>query len=500
MQRRFLTIWFRYLKTDWHCRRQPELTGKPFVLTSPDHGRMIITATNADAQTQGIYIGMALADARALHPALQVKDDKPELAARLLKGIGEWCIRFTPIVCIDLPDSLVLDVTGCTHLWGSETKYLTDIYKRFKKFGYYIKMAIADTIGTSWAIAHYSADKIIIESGHQSEVLLSLPPAALRLEAATVERLEKLGLRQITSFMNMPRTALRRRFGKELLQRLDKALGKEEEFVQPIQSIEEYNERLPCLEPIVTAKGIEIALQRLLDELCNRLKSEGKGLRVASFKGYRMDGKIEKIDIGTNRPSNNTMHLFKLFEIKIDSLEPALGIELFTLEASKVEDVTPTQEKLWDEAAGLDDIGLSELLDRIEGKIGKNQIHRYVPYEHYWPERSFKPATSINEKTGTQWKVNKLRPLQLLSSPVAIEVTAPIPDYPPMLFRYKGKIHKILKADGPERIEQEWWLQEGKHRDYYSVEDEEGNRYWLFRSGHYDADKSYQWFLHGFFA
>jgi protein ImuB len=500
MQKRFITIWFRYLKTDWHCRRQPELAGTPFILASPDHGRIVVTSANANAQTQGIDIGMALADARAILPTLQVKDDKPELAPKLLKGIAEWCIRFTPSVSIDMPDSLVLDITGCTHLWGSEKQYLAAIYKRLNYFGYHVKAAIADTIGTSWAIAHFGSDKMIIESDHQTPALFPLPPAALRLKAATVERLEKLGLRRIGAFINMPKTALRRRFGTDLLQRLDQALGKEEEFVQSLQTIEDYHERLPCLEPIVTAKGIEIALQRLLEELCNRLKCEAKGLRFASFKGYRVDGKIERIEIGTNRPSNNTIHLFKLFEIKIDSIEPAPGIELFTLEASKVEDVIPTQEKLWDDAAGLDDIGLSELLDRIGGKIGANQIHRYVPDEHYWPERSFKPATSINEKTATQWKVNKPRPLQLLANPVAIEVTAPIPDYPPMLFRYRGKIHKILKADGPERIEQEWWLQEGKHRDYYSVEDEQGNRYWLFRSGHYDADKTYQWFLHGFFA
>ena len=99
----------------------------------------------------------------------------------------------------------------------------------------------------------------------------------------------------------------------------------------------------------------------------------------------------------------------------------------------------------------------------------------------------------------TTWRVNARRPLQLVPSPEPIEVTAPIPDYPPMLFRYKGKLHKVLKADGPERIEQEWWLQQGQHRDYYCVEDEEGKRYWIFRLGHYD-DKSFQWFLHGYYA
>ena len=148
----------------------------------------------------------------------------------------------------------------------------------------------------------------------------------------------------------------------------------------------------------------------------------------------------------------------------------------------------------------MDAINLSELLDRIGGKVGAASIHRYVPDEHYWPERSFKLASSINEPLQTTWKTGKPRPLQLLSKPELIDVTAPVPDYPPMLFRYKGILHRIIKADGPERIEQEWWLQQGQHRDYYGVEDEAGQRYWLFRLGHYDVAKSYQWFMHGFFA
>ena len=191
-------------------------------------------------------------------------------------------------------------------------------------------------------------------------------------------------------------------------------------------------------------------------------------------------------------------HLFKLFEIKLSTIEPALGIELFVLEAPKVEDHFPLQEKLWEGSGGLEDERLSELLDRLSSKTGV-QATRYLPDEHYWPERSLKPASSLIEKLTTEWRKDKLRPLQLLAIPERIEVTAPIPDYPPMLFQHKGKLHRIIKADGPERIEQEWWLQQGQHRDYYRVEDESGNRYWLFRLGHYD-DKKFQWFIHGFFA
>jgi protein ImuB len=451
---------------------------------------------------------MVVADARVIVPSLQVIDDKPDLPEKLLTRIAEWCIRFTPFVSLDLPDGLILDVTGCSHLWGGDKSYLKEIVQRLSDRGYHVRAAIADTIGAAWAISRYGKNTPVIESNQQSSAILSLPPESLRLDIDTIERLHKLGLKQIKDFIAMPRPSLRRRFGQQLIQRINQALGYEEEIIQPVQPPEPYHERLPCLEPIVTATGIEIALQRLLDCLCHRLKNEGKGLRSAILKCYRVDGKTQKIEIGTHRPSYNVKHLFKLFEIKISSIEQGLGIELFVLEAPKVEDHSPAQEKMWNNNFDLEHEGLSELLDRLSGKFGATLIRRYLPDEHYWPERSVKPATTLNEELTTDWKTDRPRPLQLLSRPEPIEVTAPIPDYPPMNFRYKEKLHKIIKADGPERIEQEWWIQEGQHRDYYYVEDETGCRYWLFRSGHYcpplgpstEGVRGGQWFIHGFFA
>ena len=119
----------------------------------------------------------------------------------------------------------MLDVTGCTHLWGGEKQYLTAMIKRLKDGGYHIRAAIADTIGSAWAIAHYGQDEGIIETGRQAAALLSLPPSALRLEAETIERLEKLGLRQIRNFISMPPNALRRRFGQHFLKRLNRLWG-----------------------------------------------------------------------------------------------------------------------------------------------------------------------------------------------------------------------------------------------------------------------------------
>jgi protein ImuB len=460
---------------------------------------MIITSTNAAAESNGINTGMVLADARAVVPEIEVRDDQPDLSEKLLKRLAEWCIRFTPVVAVDLPDGLILDASGCTHLWGGDTGYVFNIIKKLQGRGYDIRIAMADTIAAAWGIARFGKETLITSEENHIEALMNLPAEALRLEQQTIESLHKLGLHKVRQFIKMPRSSLRRRFGAHFISRLDMALGQEIETIQPVQPIEPYQERLPCLEPIVTSTGIEIALHQLLEALCHRLMQEQKGLRSAFFKCYRMDGRIERIGIVTSRPTYSVKHLFKLFEIKIQTIEPALGIELFVLEAPKVEDYFPQQNKMWERSGGLEDIRLSELLDRLTNKVGLQTIHRYLPDEHYWPERSIKPTTSLEEKPITVWRADKLRPLHLLLNPEPVEVSAPIPDYPPMLFRYKGKVHMVAKADGPERIEQEWWLHPGQHRDYYRVEDENGHRYWLFRLGHYD-EKTFNWFLHGFFA
>lgn len=495
---RFLSIWFRYLTTDWQTLRRPELAEVPFAFAIPERGRKVITALNALAEDEGISPGMAVADARALVPGLEVLDERPGRNAKLLKGLGEWCIRYSPLVAVDLPNGLILDISGCAHLWGGEAGYLKEIVSRLKSKGYQVKAAIADTMGTAWAVARFGTAGHIVASGKSAEALMSLPAAALRLEPAVLQRLNKLGLHKIQSFISMPGSALRRRFGEALLLRLRQALGQELEYLQPLQVPEPYQERLPCLEPIRTATGIEIAIRRLLEVLCERLQKEGKGMRTAILKCYRVDGKLCQVEIGTNRASNHVEHLYKLFALKISGIRPGLGIELFTLDASMIEEAPLVQEALWAGSPGLEDQELAELLDRLAVKIGGNKIHRYLPAEHYWPERSIQQASSLTEKPATHWRTDRPRPTLLLSRPAHIEVTAPVPDYPPMSFRYQGKVHYIRKADGPERIEREWWLDQGEHRDYYQVEDDAGHRYWLFRSGHYGDDP--QWFIHGFFA
>lgn len=499
MKNRFVSIWLPYLLTDYFSLKNAGLRTVSFVVTKPVKGRVIIVAVNKVAEGKGIYPGMVLADARTIDPALQMKDEKEGMEYKILRRLAEWCIRFSPVAAVDSPGGVLIDASGCTQLWGTDEKYVTDITHRIQAHGFFAKVAIADTIGAAWSIARFSNTRVV-ESNKHIHAICSLPPECLRIESETTERLHKLGLHEVNDLLSIPPSALRRRFGPALLQRINQAVGIGEEYLQPVFPPQPFVDRLPCPEPIVTRPGIEIALEQLLATVCQQLIAEGRGARELFFKCLRVDNKMLAISIATHAPSVNARHLFKLFSIKLDTLEPGLGIELFILEASKTDEHKPKQEKLWNQAAGFNDHRIAELIDRIAGRIGDASVSRYLPAEHYWPEHALKRSGSLNQIPESRWRTDKMRPVRLLKKPEPIEVTAPIPDYPPMMFRYRQQLHKVMRADGPERIEQEWWRQDGQHRDYYAVQDENGNRYWLFRSGHYDAEKTYSWFIHGFFA
>ncbi|RFZ90071.1 DNA polymerase Y family protein [Mucilaginibacter conchicola] len=500
MPKRFASIWFRHLLTDQKAIREPALKGKAYVFAEPDHGRLLIIAANEEARNFGAIEGMTVADARIVAPDLIVFDAKPGRNIKLLKGLAEWFLRYTPLVQLDPPDGLLLDITGCAHLKGGETAYLKEIVSRLRKIGYDIRPGIADTIGSAWGVARFATAGLIVKEGDHRNALMPLPPSALRLPFDLLIKLRNLGLTRISGFIHMPKSVLRRRFGKDMVLRLQQALGQEPEYLFPIREPVPYHERLVCLDPVRTRPAIEIGLNRLLEDLCKRLYSEGLGIRSAMLSWYRIDGKNGSITIGTNHASNRTQHLFKLFFIKLDNVAPGMGIELFLLDAIHTEPVSDKQSQLWSSRGGAETEEVAELLDRVAGRIGAAQIHRYLPGEHYWPERTAEQHADLRKAPESEWRTDKPRPMQLLDRPEPIEAMALTPDYPPKLFIWRGQQHVIVGADGPERIEREWWLDPGEHRDYYVAEDESGRRYWLFRSGHYSAENNQHWYLHGFFA
>lgn len=499
MPKRFVSIWFKYLLTDREAIRQKSLQEVPVAFTEPDHGRMLVISMNAHAEHCGVRPGMAAADARVIAPGIQLFDSKPGRNIKFLKGLAEWCLRYTPLVTVDPPDGLLLDVTGCTHLKGGETEFLKDLTSRLHQLGYTVRPGMADTIGCAWAVARCAETGLIVPPGGQRNALMPLPPASLRLATELLVKLNQLGFYQVGSFIHFPKSVLKRRFGPNMVLRLYQALGQEAEFLLPLKEPVPYSERIALLEPIRTRPAIENAVHQVIDQLCKRLYGEGLGLRSAVLTYYRIDGKSFQLSIGTNHPSQRTDHIFKLFALQFDQVAPALGIELFILDATQTEPANDKQSLLWNGKPAADSEQVAELLDNVGARVGNVNIHRYLPEERYWPERAAKTTTDVAELPAGEWPEDMIRPVQLLKPPEPIEAMALTPDYAPRQFVYRGQRHIIVNADGPERISHEWWEEDGGYRDYYVAEDEEGMRYWLYGTAADLPGQTRRWFIHGYF-
>jgi protein ImuB len=499
MPKRFVSIWFKYLLTDREAIRLKSLRDLPVAFTEPDHGRMLVMTINKHAEHHGVKVGMAAADARVIAPGIHLFETKPGRNVKLLKGLAEWCLRYTPLVMVDPPDGLLLDVTGCTHLKGGETEFLKDMVSRLRGLGYTVRPGMADTIGCAWAVARCAESGLVVPAGGQRNALMALPPASLRLGFDLLIKLHELGFYQVGSFIHLPKSVLKRRFGGNMVLRLYQALGQEVEFLLPLKEPVPYSERVVLLEPIRTREVIESTVHALIDQLCKRLYGEGLGLRSATLTYCRIDGKSGQLMIGTNHSSQRTDHIFKLFALQFDQVAPGLGIEAFILDAPKTEPASDKQNLLWNGKPAADSEEVAEMLDNVGARVGKDQIHRYLPQERHWPERAAGNTTDLTQSPESAWPEDRVRPVQLLEPPEAIEAMALTPDYAPRQFVYRNQRHIIVNADGPERISHEWWIEDGGYRDYYVAEDEEGMRYWLFGMPNDNTSQTRRWFIHGYF-
>ncbi len=461
-------------------------------------------------------VGLALAQARAMHPTLTAVPEDQAADACLLDAIADRCQRYTPLVAADPPDGILLDIGGCAHLFGGEEKLRDDLLARVTGAGFSARAAIAATIGAASAAARFG-DAAITASGGERDLLSPLPLAALRLPGETVAALARVGLKRIGDILGLPRAPLAARFGADLLRQLDRALAHEDEPLTPRLPVAPFVAEKSFHEPIAREEDVLATVERLAARLKTTLAARGAGARRLELALFRTDGAVKRIAAGTSRPLRDPQAIRALFVERLaaigDEIDPGFGFDLARL---SVLDAEPCP----DEQIGLggreDQAELDRLVDRLSARLGPRRVCRLVADDSHIPELAAATvAAQATARAELGWDAFRRfradvglspRPLRLLAKPEPIaDVFALVPDGPPVRFRWRRALHEVVAAEGPERIEGAWWSEAGgRARDYFRVEDKAGLRFWLFRAGLYrdmaPGLPTPRWFLHGMYA
>src|ERR1043165_1298155 len=473
--RRYLSVWLRRLPTDRIAKRFPP---DALVAAAPMKGALRLSAVNDAAAKLGLRVGMPLADARAMYPKLYVADADEPADFALLGAIAEWCDRYTPLVGLDPPDGLVLDISGCAHLFGGETALANDLVRRLGAQGLQARVAIADTVGCAWGVARFS-NEATVASGEEQDAIGPLPLAALRLSAETIEALSQVGLKRIADVLDRPRAPLAARFGADFVRRLDQALGRDDEPIAPRLPIPAAITEQRFAEPIALERDVLGTIEKLAGKLSALLERRGEGARLLQAALFRTDGKVFRIEVGLSQPLREAARIRHLFADRLgiigDEIDPGFGYDMLRLAALATERSEPAQTGLAqpDHAAEL-----AHLIDRLCARFGLRCVTRFVEQDTHIPEFAVmavgaassaaharasapilpSPASGGGIKGGGGYPLPQgraeflqdtntpTRPIRLLAKPEPVEAMAEVPDGPPVRFRWRHVLHEDRKS------------------------------------------------------
>jgi protein ImuB len=538
-RRRILSLWLPRLPTDrikrQHIKTHPDEAliesreenalaqvrpfDEPSIVVAKENNALQIVALDDAAAHHGLAIGLPLANARAICPQVQVYDADEAADAELLNAIAEWCDGFTPLVALDPPHGLLLDITGCAHLFGGEAAMLPLICGALSAQGFAVSGAIAATAVCARTLARYVHGRIVRE-GEEAVAVRPLPVSALGADMAVVTGLRRAGLKTIGDVAERTRGEITARFGAPFTSLLEQALGERDAPISPRKPPPDYIVEKRFAEPVATEGVIAATLSGLAGRLVTVMAQQGKGARQLEARFFRTDGAVRTIKVDTGQPVTKGEVIDRLFRERLealaDPLDPGFGFDLIRLSASRTEIVVQEQRDL--DAHVQDNDELTALIDRIAARIGGKRMVVHLPQATHIPERAVLkvPAqTHLAAAAQAVWPARiehepPLRPLRLFERPEQIKVIAQVPDGPPAQFVWRRATHAVVRAEGPERVAMEWWRSETAMltRDYFRVEDEEGLRFWLYRDGLYEREMKREegrpmlpnWFMHGLFA
>ena len=494
-----------------HSSRSDAQDDAPFALVERIRGAMRLAALDPRAVGLGLTPGLALADARARLPDLVVFDADPTSDLRWLERIADMCDRYTPMVALDAPDGITLDITGCAHLFGGEAGLVDDLEQRMQRWMQgttgHLRHAFADTPEGAQALARFQT----VPAASEDTALRRLPIAALRLEPETETALRRAGLRTVGDLATRPSAPIAARFGEEATNILARVLGQADSRIVPRRALPALFFERRFAEPIARIEDALTVIRDLGEEAARVLEERRKGGRCFTARLYRSDGQIRDLTVESGLPLRDPALLVKLFSERVEALadpiDPGFGFDMIRLAVPSLEPMMPTQLQL--EGGTVTQEAMAALIDRLSTRLGRDRIHRFAPRDTHIPEQGVLTLPAVDTPAPAIWEKPQvgeppLRPLHLFDPPQKIDVMAEVPDGPPHRFRWRRTLHDVTRFEGPERIAAEWWKRAegtGTTRDYYRVEDTRGRRFWIFRHGLYGTEKQEPgWYVHGLFA
>lgn len=498
--RRYLAAYLPMLSAERALKTNAAPRDTVFVLTEKVRGAVRLAAVNALALALGIVPGLTLADARARLPGLLAVAHDAAADRALLEWLADGCERYSPMVAVDLPHNIVLDIAGCIEAYGSETALAADLQSRLHRQGMTAQLACADTPEAAVALATFATIDV-----------QALPVAALRVAAETRLALTRAGLKTIGDLAQRPRAPLAARFGPELPELLARLLGDIDARITPRRALPKVLVERRFAEPITHSDAALETLNRLTMQATVILNARGAGGKRFEAMLFRSDGHVGRLWIETGQPTREPKVIVRLFREKIetlsDPLDPGFGYDLIRLTVPVTEPLAAQQLQL--NGGTVADAEITALLDRLSTRLGRHRVRRFRPGDSHIPEQAAFELAVAETMPPCSWPAPEpgeppLRPLHLFEPPQRIEVLAEVPDGPPRRFRWRSTQHEVTRYEGPERIAAEWWRRRsgrGLTRDYYRIEDLRGRRFWVFRHGLYATEKPVpDWYLHGLFA
>lgn len=517
---RWLAIYLPRLKTDRLIRagRGPS-DDRPLAVYAKENGAFQLKGVDARASKLGLNLAMSLADARAMQPKLEAVEADPEEDARALDNIAAWCERFTPIVVIDPPEGLFLDISGCAHLFGGEEKLRAELVTRLHAQGFGARAAIAPTPGAAWAFARYGRKapaknlraQLQASLGDEDELLGlgALPIEALRLNPDAAALMRRLGLKTVRHIAGAPRASFTARAGEHAMMRLDQALGRAREALTPRRPAPPVFALRRFLEPIFAADAVLQVARDLCGDVVEKLDVRNAGVLRAELVLFGVDGRDRVIGVNVSKPLREVKPLMRLFREKLnivgENLNAQFGFEAARFDVVRLAELSGRMHTLisvGESAARPDEI--NGIVDVLSSRLGAKRVVRPRLHSEHAPERAGGWRSALaNGDAGKSVKPPadgvQRRPVRLFSPGQKIEVMASVPDGPPLRFQWRRVVREVVRAEGPERISGDWQKRE-KTRDYYRVEDKQGRRYWLYREGLYGESETPCWYVHGLFA